>query len=115
LRNGKIVFLADAEPASSPGYSPPGQFYAEAPPALHQIFTARVAAIVGPYTDRSGNWVSGFAPIFDQKTGAMVAVLGLDIGTQNWKATIASYRSIGIAVSGLLVIMELIFGLLLIR
>ncbi|MDO8834531.1 MAG: hypothetical protein Q7V01_03000, partial [Vicinamibacterales bacterium] len=35
---GQLVFLVDSEPAGSKDYSPPGQIYEEAPPALRRVF-----------------------------------------------------------------------------
>jgi PAS domain S-box-containing protein len=88
-----IHFLADAEDERSPDYSPPGQPYTEAPEAVRQAFATGRAAVAGPYYDRWGEWVSGFAPIAD-RTGRVVAVIGLDMAAEQWRAAAGHYRLI---------------------
>ena len=61
-RGPDVVFLADAESPDSEDYSPPGQVFDEAPPALREtLSTGRVT--LAHATDRWGSWVSAFAPI----------------------------------------------------
>jgi PAS domain S-box-containing protein len=71
--DGKVFIHVDSEPADSKDYSPPGQVYTEAPEAYRRVFDTRVAAVMGPYTDRWGTWVSALVPIHDPQT----AVYGL--------------------------------------
>ena len=41
LRDHNVVFLADAEPTTSPDYSPPGEVYDEATDALRAVFVIK--------------------------------------------------------------------------
>jgi len=113
LRNGEIIFLADAEPADSPDYSPPGEVYAEASTILRQVFATKAASIEGPLVDHWGNWVSGFAPVFHPKTGEVVAVFGVDVSAADWEASVARYRWLGVVISGLLAGTIVFLGLML--
>jgi diguanylate cyclase (GGDEF)-like protein/PAS domain S-box-containing protein len=109
LRNGDFIFLADAEPPGSPEYSPPGEVYAEASPIMRRVFATGAAATEGPTADRWGVWVSGLAPVIDERSGEVVAVLGVDISAEDWQATVARFRWLGIAISGLLAAVVLVF------
>ncbi len=115
LRHGYVVFLADAEPTDSPSYSRPGDVYVEASPAMRLVFATATAATEGPLLDHWGEWVSGLAPVLDPKTGDVVAVFGVDISADHWKATVARFRWLGVAASGFLAGVILFFGLLVYR
>ncbi|MCL6638493.1 MAG: EAL domain-containing protein [Firmicutes bacterium] len=93
LKDGRVVFLADAEPEDSPDYSPPGQVYDEASEKLTASFAEGEAFIEGPASDRWGVWVSGLAPVIDGTDGRVVAVLGLDIDAAEWPRRIAAFRT----------------------
>jgi len=41
-------------------------------------------------TDRWGTWISALVPIRDPQTGALVAVLGMDIDARDWKWEVAA-------------------------
>lgn len=79
LRNGNVVFLADALPASDPDYSPPGQIYHEVTPELMNKFRGAKASVSGPSTDRWGTWISALVPIKYPVTGEVAGVFGVDI------------------------------------
>ena len=68
LADRSICYLVDSESPGSGNYSPPGQAYTAAPDACHGVFAGHAAAVVGPYTDRRGTWVSALVPIFDTQT-----------------------------------------------
>lgn len=79
-RDGQVFFYADSESPGSSVYSPPGQSYPEASPALkNMFFSAPLPTVEGPVKDRYGEWVSGWAPIFDPRTGRVAAVVGIDV------------------------------------
>ena len=98
-KNNQVIFLADAEPSDSEDYSPPGEEYQEAPHNVYQTFTGKQPLIEGPYQDRWGEWVTGLAPIVYPRTGQVVAVLGIDIKAERWRAEVGHYRWFGILVS----------------
>lgn len=82
--DGSIYFFLDSEPAGTKESSPPGQPYPEGSEAFGRVFDTRVAATEGPLTDRWGVWVTALAPIVDEPTGAVLAVLGMDIDARLW-------------------------------
>lgn len=115
LRDGELIFLADAEPEESPDHSSPGSVYAEGSAVLRQVFTSRVAATEGPIADRWGTWVSGLAPVIDQTSGEVIAVFGVDISAGRWHATAAQFRWLGLIVGAFLTGVVLVFSLLMYR
>jgi PAS domain S-box-containing protein len=102
-----LFFFVDNEPTASPDYSPPGQVYDDAPEVCRGVFATHTAAIDGPTTDRWGTWVTGLVPIHDSpkpgaspalgrqtaaaddETGAVLAVLGMDIDARAWNGLLA--------------------------
>ena len=89
---GKIILLADSEPSGSKEESPPGQAYEEATPKLKGVFVSGKGAVEGPVTDRRGTWVSTFAPLNDNQTGKMIAVLGIDQSGSGFSFALAHAR-----------------------
>ena len=77
--DGAVYFFVDSEPADSKDYSSPGQVYEEVPAGFVAVFDTRAEAVEGPVPDRWGEWVSALVPIADPTSGAVVAVLGMDI------------------------------------
>lgn len=97
VRNGQVVFLADAEPLSSPEASAPGDPYDEASPELRQAFVTGEPFTEGPIADRWGDWVTGFAPVKDEESGAVLAILGLDWDACEWRQCVGIYRWFALA------------------
>jgi hypothetical protein len=83
--DGALFFYLDSEPADSQAYSPPGQLYEEASAGFRRAVYTGTQAVEGPVTDRWGVWVSGLVPLVSPQTGAMAAVLGMDIDAHVWK------------------------------
>jgi len=110
-QDGTIIFYADSEPPESEDYSPPGQEYTEASPAVRSVFTTGNAVVEGPYTDRWGTWVSGLVPVTDPATGRVVAVFGMDIDARNWNFTIVKACAAIIATLVLILVIIVTFGL----
>ena len=102
-RDGVVFFLADAEDENSRDYSPPGQTYPEASPALLRVFSSGAPYVEEPYRDRWGEWTSGLAAVKDQATGKVIAVLGIDIPANQWRAQIDGYRVYGFAIECMIV------------
>lgn len=88
--DGTVFFYLDSEPASSTDSSPPGQEYAEASAVFQEVFTLGRARFEGPIADRWGKWVSSFVPIRHPGTGAVIAVLGMDISATQYYQRIFS-------------------------
>ncbi len=111
-RNEKIVFLADGESPLSVDYSRPGDIYTDAPEGAYRAFAGKVSLVEGPYVDKWGKWVTGFAPLVREGTGQAVAVLGIDFSAKGWHEAISRYRTFGIIVTimNAVIVILLIFG-----
>lgn len=111
-RNGQVIFLADAENQLSSDYSPPGQIYFEAPQSFRHVLTTGDATIVGPYTDRWGNWTSALAPVVDPQTKRVLAVIGVDVPATAWRQEVTRYRLFATAIIGLAGAVIALFGVI---
>jgi PAS domain S-box-containing protein len=98
-KEGRIVFLAESEPADSPDHSPPGQVYDEAPPALAQVFETGRSYVHTQLEDRWGVWESAFAPLRMPDRRSILAVLGMDMDAGLKRQHVARYRLVGIGLS----------------
>ena len=105
-----VIFAADAEPVDSPDYSPPGQVYEDATPELRLALDDGHAFVEGPVRDQWGIWYSGLAAVRDAKTGAVVAMLGMDVPVDNWLAAVKRERFEAMAALGLAGLVLLIFA-----
>ncbi len=88
----QLVFLADAEPADSPDYSPPGQTYTNSTAGFWRVLHDQTPLVFGPYVDRWGRWITACAPIRLSPTGDVIALLGLDTDAQSWLDNAATAR-----------------------
>lgn len=79
-----VYFIADSVDPADPGYSAPGDRYPDAPSEVWEVFDSGSDKIVGPYKDSYGNWISSFVPV-KSSTGEIVAVLGMDIDSTNFR------------------------------
>ena len=95
--DGTVFFFVDSEPDASKDCSGPGQVYEEVPEGDRRIFDSRVAVVEGPVTDRWGEWVSALTPLTEPHTGAVVAVLGMDIDARTWKWEMAARAAVPVA------------------
>ncbi|MDD5255572.1 MAG: PAS domain S-box protein [Candidatus Omnitrophica bacterium] len=111
---GSIFFYADSEPAGSEDESPAGQIFTEASPQIHRVFLAKQEAVIGPVEDRWGTWVSAFVPLFDDQSGKLTAVLGMDIDAKRWKRIIARQSALP-AGSLFILLLSLIFSVVILR
>ena len=98
IRNDKITFLVDSEPAGSPDRSLPGDVYEEAPPDFRNVFENESSYLIGPYTDRWGKWVSVTLPIVDPNSGHILAAFCMDIDALSWANEIAYSRLVAISI-----------------
>ncbi|MGE4297127.1 MAG: ATP-binding protein [Desulfovibrionaceae bacterium] len=114
LPDRKLLFTLDTEPPTSTDYATPGTEYTEAPPELLAIFSQGKAQLVGPYSDRWGRWISGFAPVKDE-TGAILGVVGMDIAARNMEKSVAGMRLMGIIITFLLAVIGAGIGLIIER
>ena len=85
LRGDVICFGPESIPAGDPRSSPLGEIYSLPPPALKGVFATLRPAIVGPYTDEAGSFVSAFVPLLDSRAGQLAAVIGMDLSAGDWR------------------------------
>jgi diguanylate cyclase (GGDEF)-like protein/PAS domain S-box-containing protein len=107
----QMIFLADAEPADSEDYSAPGDVYDGPSEVLSAAYRDGRPAVEDPAHDEWGYWVTGIAPVRDVRTGAVVAVLGMDVDANSWLAALARYRAFALAITALVLSLVLLFTL----
>ena len=103
--NGMVYFFVDSEPADSADYSPPGQLFYEADESTHHIFETKQEIVDGPTTDRWGTWVSGLIPLLDSETGELLAVLGMDVDSRDWRQRVIFYSVAPVSIAVLLAVL----------
>lgn len=110
-KDGTVFFYVDSEPETSPDYSAPGEIYKEASYKLVKVFNGSNGLVEGPVADQWGNWVSALAPIYDTRTGNVIAIIGIDIGASKWEWEIATHvlPSIGFMAAFLVLLMVGLF------
>ncbi|MGM0453750.1 MAG: PAS domain-containing hybrid sensor histidine kinase/response regulator [Thermodesulfobacteriota bacterium] len=103
--DGRVFFYSDSLPSDSPDYAPPGLIYEEVPAAYLRVFDTKQAKTVGPVTDRWGTLITALVPLLDPETGALLAVLGMDVdaGDWYWGVTRRSALPVGLALLALLI------------
>jgi signal transduction histidine kinase len=92
-RGDTIFFYADSEPEQNfVEYSQPGQVYTEANSEIKKVFDTGAPTVVF-YSDRWGNWVSGFAPVYNANHTKVIAVSGMDIDYTEYQRIVFVYTS----------------------
>lgn len=102
--SGSVLFLADCQQEGSEHHSPPGQVYDEASDDLLLVFDSGVARVEGPVSDRWGTWVSSLVPLTDPGTGAVIAVMGIDVDAAAWKWDLAARAAMPVGLIAVLLI-----------
>ncbi|MHB9138803.1 MAG: cache domain-containing protein, partial [Victivallaceae bacterium] len=103
--DGSVFFFMNSEPAGSDDYSPPGQVYKETSAECLSVFDSGIAIIEGTNSDRWGTWISALVPVINPKTGALLAVLGMDVNVSTWKLEIAAKVALPLGLMLVLLIM----------
>lgn len=101
-----VFFLLDSEPEDSEDYSPPGQTFEEASEACRRVLATGEEVVEGPIADRWGTWVSALTPLQDPRSGKVLAVLGMDIASHEWKKMIAIHCVVPLTIT---IVLALIF------
>ncbi len=101
---GTMFFYADSEPVESSDYSPPGQPFDEPSAECRKIFDTRIAITEGPVTDRRGTWMSALFPLIDPQTGVVVAVMGMDVASCDWKWDVVAQAALPLGLMFVLII-----------
>jgi signal transduction histidine kinase len=109
--NGTLFFYGDSEDPASPDYSPPGQEYPEASPAMHTFFADGGKSLAeGPDRDRWGLWISAYAPVRDVN-GTLIAMLGMDVPAGPYLLDLITYASLPLLLALLLLVLLLVDGI----
>ena len=103
MRDGRLVYLVDAETPDSPAFTPPGKVVESEDAVLwHQVIDTRNPAFSPPSSDEWGVWVSAFAPIQQGgANGAVYGIVGVDVPALEWYRTI-NHRQLMVHVAFLL-------------
>jgi diguanylate cyclase (GGDEF)-like protein/PAS domain S-box-containing protein len=117
LRGGKVIEAVTVDPKFPDGRR---SAVLERPPReLLDAFSTGKVTTLGPYNGGGAGDVasrdigSAFAPIRDSRTNAVVGILGIDIGADDWKHSVVEYRLTAIFVT--LLIALLIMYLFIVR
>ncbi|MFA7368931.1 MAG: PAS domain S-box protein, partial [Kiritimatiellales bacterium] len=107
LRNGQVVFGPENLPEKHPYASPPGTVYKRPAQKDFDIFETGSPQIQGPRGDEYGTFVTATAPVFDARTGEVLAVIGIDVEAAVWQASVrrAQWIPAGIALVLLFVLL----------
>lgn len=97
IRDGVLFFYVDSEDPASEDYSPPGQLYEEATQPMYEVFTAERDQFEVS-RDRWGFWASAYAPITNEVTGEVVALIGLDVPAYEYFTSVIAYAALPILV-----------------
>ncbi len=111
--DGTIFFYLDSEPLDIQDPTLPGDVYDEAPDGYHTVMTVK-ETVIGPLTDRWGTWVTTLIPLTNPKTGAVFAVLGMDIDASNWTRDVIINAALPVSLMIGLLIM-IVLGVILAR
>jgi len=101
------VTVAASVPPYPGGGGPGPPVYPAPPPAVFDAFAGR-AMLVGPYTDATGTYLSGFAPVRARATDRVAAVLALDLDAAHWRRDVAEFRLAVIAVIFLIALLLIV-------
>lgn len=112
--DGTVFFFSDAQPPESADYAPPGLVYKEVSADYVRAFDSGKPATVGPITDRWGTLMTSLVPMHLPGTNDLIAVLGMDIDSGNWRREIIARIMLPISLTlstALLTILLLIINL----
>lgn len=97
LKNDQQFFYVDSEDPTSEDYSPPGQTYNDATDLDIYNHKNSVAYTNGPYSDEWGTWISAYAPVIDPDTNTVIAMVGVDINSEQFNSNIL-FAEISVAI-----------------
>lgn len=89
--NGQIFNYIDSEPPSSGEYTPPGLIVTDPSSQMRAAFVEDTPYIEKPGSFGYGSWISAFAPVVDETSGEIVALLSIDISSYDYYSQIAMY------------------------
>ena len=110
----EVIFLVEAQDDGVENSPPsqPGDVYEEGfiTEEFAALFDGGAPFVEGPVEDEWGVWVSALAPLVDQRTGELLAVLGMDYDAKLWRWKVAadSVLPIGLMLALLLILIALV-------
>jgi PAS domain S-box-containing protein len=110
LRNGQIVFGPESLAEGHPQASPPGTVYEKPTRKDWDIFSTGSPQIQGPRSNEYGTFVSATAPVFDPRSGEVLAVVGIDVDAAKWRAKVLWAQWIPALITMLLLLILLLSG-----
>jgi PAS domain S-box-containing protein len=113
LRNGQIVFGPESLIEGHPQASPPGTVYERPSQKDWDIFIHGTPQIQGPRRDEYGTFVTATAPVFDPRSGEVLAAIGIDVESSVWRAKVRQAQWIPTLITMLLLLILLLVGLML--
>lgn len=114
-RDGNIVFGPESIPATDPMSSAPGTTYKAPPLEFKKAFDEGKPAVVGPYTDEYGSFVSVIFPVLDPITGNVSVTIGIDIMSEDWQLQRLIAATTPLSISFLLIIILIVGRILLVK
>ena len=92
LREGELRFGPESYSENDPQASPPGTVYKEPSQEDFDIFENAQPIVQGPFSDEYGSFVSAAAPVVDPRSGEVLMVVGIDLETVDWEASLGRER-----------------------
>jgi PAS domain S-box-containing protein len=92
FKNGQIIHSVDSLPEENSHHAEPGGRYIYPPLQLYNVFFDGKTQILGPYTDDSGTYISGFAAVRDELTNQIIGVVGVNFDAAHLQQTQTQYR-----------------------
>jgi len=81
---GEVYFFVDSRSPNSKDYAKPGLTYKEVSEEYLKTFETLHEKTVGPVEDRWGKLMTALIPIKEDKTGKLIAMLGMDVTIKHW-------------------------------
>ena len=101
--DGNIMFINDADLISPDDDAAPGDIYSDAPAGLARNLLENKPFVAGPYSDKWGEWVSAFAPVYTKKNEKPVAYFGVKIDDKKWSSKIIAFKFLITCILGVLI------------
>mgnify|MGYP000683359277 CR=1 FL=1 len=87
-KKGEIFFYVDSQHPNSEDYAAPGLVYNEVSKEYLEAFNSLKEKTAGPVEDRWGELMTALIPIKNEETGALIAMLGMDVTIKHWMGEI---------------------------
>ncbi|HPJ33992.1 MAG TPA: PAS domain S-box protein [Spirochaetota bacterium] len=108
LKDGKLVFGPENIDENDSMASPPGTVYLKPHPDFKKVFNEALPGVIGPYKDEYGTFISGYAPVIDPRSGAVLLVTAIDYPADRWWRAISVVR-INVLVTAFIIISAIMF------